>query len=106
MQMTAVGFKPTPFRNGALSHRLRPLGQTVMFGEPGPGTLSLERKCSQIIGEQIIGEQCEKQPTNGAKNEHAAPSITLQTIANRSPSHDIEHHRALSNTTEHYEIIS
>ena len=33
--MTAVGFEPTPFRNGALSHRLRPLGQTVMFGELG-----------------------------------------------------------------------
>ena len=30
-QMTAVGFEPPPFRNGALSHRLRPLGQTVMF---------------------------------------------------------------------------
>ena len=29
-EMTAVGFEPTPFRNGALSHRLRPLGQTVM----------------------------------------------------------------------------
>ena len=29
-QMTAVGFEPTPFRNGALSHRLRPLGQTVL----------------------------------------------------------------------------
>ena len=28
--MTAVGFEPTPFRNGALSHRLRPLGQTVL----------------------------------------------------------------------------
>ena len=28
--MTAVGFEPTPLRNGALSHRLRPLGQTVM----------------------------------------------------------------------------
>ena len=29
-KLTAVGFEPTPFRNGALSHRLRPLGQTVM----------------------------------------------------------------------------
>ena len=29
-QLTAVGFEPTPFRNGALSHRLRPLGQTVL----------------------------------------------------------------------------
>ena len=28
-KMTPVGFKPTPFRNGALSHRLRPLGQSV-----------------------------------------------------------------------------
>ena len=30
LKVTAVGFKPTLFRNGALSHRLRPLGQTVM----------------------------------------------------------------------------
>ena len=29
--LTAVGFEPTPLRNGALSHRLRPLGQTVML---------------------------------------------------------------------------
>ena len=28
--MTPVGFEPTPFRNGALSHRLRPLGQSVL----------------------------------------------------------------------------
>ena len=30
-KVTAVGFEPTPFRNGALSHRLRPLGQTVLL---------------------------------------------------------------------------
>ena len=30
LEVTAVGFEPTPFRNGALSHRLRPLGQTVI----------------------------------------------------------------------------
>ena len=30
--VTAVGFEPTPFQNGALSHRLRPLGQTVVGG--------------------------------------------------------------------------
>ena len=28
-KMTPVGFEPTPFRNGALSPRLRPLGQSV-----------------------------------------------------------------------------
>ena len=29
--LTAVGFKPTPLRTGALSQRLRPLGQTVLI---------------------------------------------------------------------------
>ena len=31
LNVTAVGFEPMPLRNGALSHRLRPLGQTVML---------------------------------------------------------------------------
>ena len=30
-EVTAVGFEPTPLRTGALSQRLRPLGQTVLF---------------------------------------------------------------------------
>ena len=30
LDMTAVGFEPTPLRNGALSHRLRPLGHTAL----------------------------------------------------------------------------
>ena len=30
VQVTAVGFEPTPLRTGAWSQRLRPLGQTVM----------------------------------------------------------------------------
>ena len=29
-KVTAVEFEPTPLRSGALSHRLRPLGQTVL----------------------------------------------------------------------------
>ncbi len=29
--LTAVGFEPTPLRTGALSQRLRPLGQTVLI---------------------------------------------------------------------------
>ena len=29
-RVTAVGFEPTPLRTGALSQRLRPLGQTVV----------------------------------------------------------------------------
>ena len=34
--VTAVGFEPTPLRNGALSHRLRPLGQTVLLAKIRP----------------------------------------------------------------------
>ena len=34
-KMTPVGFEPTPFRNGALSHRLRPLGQSVLAWQVG-----------------------------------------------------------------------
>ena len=33
VKMTPVGFEPTPFRTGAFSQRLRPLGQSVMGGE-------------------------------------------------------------------------
>ena len=33
-EMTAVGFEPTPLRTGALSQRLRPLGQTVLSIHP------------------------------------------------------------------------
>ena len=29
-KVTPVGFEPTPLRNGTLSHRLRPLGQSVL----------------------------------------------------------------------------
>ena len=36
-KLTPVGFEPTPLRNGALSHRLRPLGQSVS------GCIILER---------------------------------------------------------------
>ena len=34
-EMTAVGFEPTPLRTGALSQRLRPLGQTVLPPQEG-----------------------------------------------------------------------
>ena len=36
-KLTAVGFEPTPLRTGALSQRLRPLGQTVLCGLEGRG---------------------------------------------------------------------
>ena len=40
-KLTPVGFEPTPLRNGALSHRLRPLGQTVMEGQHWYGRYKL-----------------------------------------------------------------
>ena len=40
--LTAVGFEPTPLRNGALSHRLRPLGQTVLIADFEHGLASFE----------------------------------------------------------------
>ena len=46
--MTAVGFEPTPFRTGAWSQRLRPLGQTVsatLLGLPGQETPSRHAAC-------------------------------------------------------------
>ena len=46
--MTAVGFEPTPFRTGAWSQRLRPLGQTVSatrLGHPGQETPSRHAAC-------------------------------------------------------------
>ena len=42
-KMTPVGFEPTPFRNGALSHRLRPLGQSVVVVNVWIATL---KQCS------------------------------------------------------------
>ena len=48
MEMTAVGFEPTPFRTGAWSQRLRPLGQPVsatLLGHPGQKTPSRHAAC-------------------------------------------------------------
>ena len=45
-KMTAVGFEPTPLRNGALSHRLRPLSQTVL---PDAGVSKSKRNCSGLL---------------------------------------------------------
>ena len=41
-KVTAVGFEPTPLRTGALSQRLRPLGQTVMLTKHPSKGINLE----------------------------------------------------------------
>ena len=58
--MTAVGFEPTPFRTGALSQRLRPLGQTVLIARivlwshfaPSANELAARFRCNQGGGRQ------------------------------------------------------
>ena len=50
-EMTAVGFEPTPLRNGALSYRLRPLGQTVLTSTWWSGLL--EKGENNIIHELL-----------------------------------------------------
>jgi hypothetical protein len=50
-RLTAVGFEPTPLRTGALSQRLRPLGQTVMLGRHLSQNINLETgMTSRIAG--------------------------------------------------------
>ena len=51
--MTAVGFEPTPFRNGALSHRLRPLGQTVMLNRDVWAPVTLQSRPRKLAVRQL-----------------------------------------------------
>ena len=44
--MSAVGFEPTPLRTGALSQRLRPLGETVV----------LLLHANRVVGRLLNGE--------------------------------------------------
>ena len=45
--MIEVGFEPTPFRTGALSQRLRPLGQTVLRDRIGMKA-SKSKRCQTL----------------------------------------------------------
>ena len=60
--LTAVGFEPTPLRNGALSHRLRPLGQTVLNvcdgSEPRTQAISQIRFHWESCALYNFGNQC------------------------------------------------
>ena len=54
VKMTPVGFEPTPFRTGALSQRLRPLGQSVLRFEAWSAsacgkTASRLERCSALL---------------------------------------------------------
>ena len=52
-KVTAVGFEPTPLRTGALSQRLRPLGQTVMLCSLlGAFAILLARSCASTARQE------------------------------------------------------
>ena len=60
--VTAVGFEPTPLRTGALSQRLRPLGQTVTAearanSENSLGTPRRAAPCT-AVGHANTGDSC------------------------------------------------
>lgn len=52
--LTTVGFEPTPFRNSALSCRLRPLGHIVMV--TSCKVVILQLICTVSL--RIIGQEC------------------------------------------------
>ena len=77
--MTAVGFEPTPLRTGALSQRLRPLGQTVLLiisncrilglapnGPPGPASEAVEGRSLAPVSVRVAPGVV----TSGARGEN------------------------------------
>ena len=52
--VTAVGFEPTPLRTGALSQRLRPLGQTVLFVESRAPSLAAQARINDWLLSPIL----------------------------------------------------
>ena len=48
--MTPAGFEPTPLRTGALSQRLRPLGQSVLLDASSIGFSASDRISKMLLG--------------------------------------------------------
>ena len=66
-QVAAVGFEPTPVRNGALSHRLRPLGQTVLVRPGLPMLTRIHRMLAYVRRDSTQGprQRCHGTPKQG-----------------------------------------
>ena len=71
-------FEPTPLRTGALSQRLRPLGQTVMLTKHPSKGINLETEMTRRIAGS--GSIC-PQLSIGASNMPAAQPYNLHTRA-------------------------
>jgi hypothetical protein len=84
--MTPVGFEPTPLRTGALSQRLRPLGQSVLVSMcEFPGTYKNDLPSN---GPCRIGLKC-KPVTSSYKNKLGSedPSTEIMTPVGFEPTH-------------------
>ena len=86
--MTAVGFEPTPFRTGAWSQRLRPLGQTVsatLLGLPGQETPSRHAACHReeraCQGQQlVVFRTCKANPGSAKMHPLDADSAAVAPV--------------------------
>ena len=75
--MTAVGFEPTPLRTGALSQRLRPLGQTVLRTLLWKIT-SAYQQCAPLIAASFL-YMCAGFVSEASANQIAASFLCMYT---------------------------
>ena len=75
--MTAVGFEPTPLRTGALSQRLRPLGQTVLRTLLWKIT-SVYQQCAPLIAASFL-YMCTGFVSERSANQIAASFLCMYT---------------------------
>ena len=87
-KVTAVGFEPTPLRTGALSQRLRPLGQTVLLACLLKKITGGHRITRAAFALRTIGL------TKGAKDRERERERDTQTDTHR-------HRRTLTDTDRH-----
>ena len=99
--MTPVGFEPTPLRNGALSHRLRPLGQSVLgcrltFVFSSFVTEPTQHSCAVSWVYNILAADTEASSLRCAQPCHSILQCTLlQNCTGTIPWHTLKLHPSL-----------
>ena len=78
-KVTAVAFEPAPLRNGALSHRSRPLGHTVV------DTWMRSRLAPRAASRRVFGVFAPRVWHGGLPHRMPAVSAALQWCVNRGP---------------------
>ena len=80
LKVTAVGFEPTPFRTGALSQRLRPLGQTVLFGAIVRTQTPNQQHCARSAGSTV---RCKRKAEKGQPRPAQGTSLRRKSMLRR-----------------------